>query len=560
MTDRWTRAEERYRQREADRRYRRDDAAWERSARSAPAHDEWDDYDDDTAVIPRYTDDEPAYDEFRSAAGESGAVEPAYADYPEDPDHEQPTARGRRSAAAAGRPARTESAARPRGSGKPRPSGRTADGGRTRSAAGRARAEGAAGRSRGKGAAGRPERSGRPQPKGRKASRAASRKAAERERRRHTTWVLAAVFVLLLGGAGTFAVMKLTDDFAPAEDFAGPPGPLVVVRVHPGDTASQIAKSMYDKGVVASADAFFEAAVRNSGMNAVQPGYYQIPSRSPAADAVAALLGKNSRVGNLVISEGRQLHDQHDVNTGARKEGIYTKIADASCVGTGAERKCVTYEELDAAGASADLAGLGVPSWAEAAVRAAPDRRRQIEGLIAAGTWDFDPSGSPQQILRELITASAAGYESTGLLQSGANTQLSPYETLIAASLVEREALPQDMPKVARVIINRLKIDQPLQFDSTVNYSLDRTEVATTDSDRATVTPWNTYAMAGLPANPIAAPSLNALRAVENPEPGNWLYFVTIDQKGTTLFTESYAEHLRNIDKAMESGILDSGR
>ncbi|SLH74857.1 secreted solute-binding protein,aminodeoxychorismate lyase-like protein [Mycobacteroides abscessus subsp. abscessus] len=145
-------------------------------------------------------------------------------------------------------------------------------------------------------------------------------------------------------------------------------------------------------------------------------------------------------------------------------------------------------------------------------------------------------------------------------MQSGANTQLSPYETLIAASLVEREALPQDMPKVARVIINRLKIDQPLQFDSTVNYSLDRTEVATTDSDRATVTPWNTYAMAGLPANPIAAPSLNALRAVENPEPGNWLYFVTIDQKGTTLFTESYAEHLRNIDKAMESGILDSGR
>jgi UPF0755 protein len=116
------------------------------------------------------------------------------------------------------------------------------------------------------------------------------------------------------------------------------------------------------------------------------------------------------------------------------------------------------------------------------------------------------------------------------------------------------------MGKVARVIVNRLKVDQPLQFDSTVNYALDTTEVATTDADRARRTPWNTYAMAGLPATPIAAPSAAALRAVEQPEPGPWLYFVTIDKQGTTLFTQSYTEHLRNIDRAMESGILDSGR
>ncbi|WP_267983060.1 endolytic transglycosylase MltG, partial [Acinetobacter baumannii] len=136
-----------------------------------------------------------------------------------------------------------------------------------------------------------------------------------------------------------------------------------------------------------------------------------------------------------------------------------------------------------------------------------------------------------------MVSASAALYESTGLLQSGGETGLTPYESLIAASLFEREALPQDMGKVARVIVNRVKVDQPLQFDSTVNYALDTTEVATTDADRARRTPWNTYAMAGLPATPIAAPSAAALRAVEQPEPGPWLYFVTIDKQGTTLFT-----------------------
>ena len=131
---------------------------------------------------------------------------------------------------------------------------------------------------------------------------------------------------------------------------------------------------------------------------------------------------------------------------------------------------------------------------------------------------------------------------------------------LIAASLIERESLPQDFDKVARVILNRLDVGQPLQFDSTVNYALDETEVATTDADRANPTPWNTYAMAGLPATPIASPSIAALQAVENPAVGPWLYFVTVDQQGTTLFTDSYDEHLRNIEQAMQSGILDSGR
>lgn len=501
MTDRWAQAEERFRRQEADRKYRRDEAAWARASRaqtSAPAagdrDDEWDGWDsyndDDTTVIPVYTDDDPL--------DEADTEPPAKA----------PTKR----------PARTRArAARERG--EKRPAGQRG-----------------------------------------KRSRIASRKAAERKKKRRTLILVGAALALVLVVAVGYAGMKFMNRYTPAEDFAGPPGPLVVVQVRSGDTATQIAETMYDKGIVASSAAFYEAAVQNSAMNTVHPGYYAIPSHSPAVDAVSALVSEESRVGALVVSEGRQLHDQHDVNTGARKEGIYTKIAAASCIGDAADARCVTYEQLEAAGASMDLAALGVPEWAMEAVRQVPDRARQLEGLIAAGTWNFDPTGTAEQILKQLVSESARSYESTGLLQSSGNTGLSPYETLIAASLVEREALPQDMGKVARVIVNRLEIGQPLQFDSTVNYTLDTTEVATTDADRARKTPWNTYAMAGLPATPISAPSLAALSAMENPEPGDWLYFVTIDQKGTTLFTDSYSQHLRNIDRAMESGILDSGR
>ncbi|MEV5832312.1 endolytic transglycosylase MltG [Nocardia sp. NPDC052112] len=527
MTDRWARAEERFRQREAERRYRRNDQAWE-------------DYEDDTTVIPRYTDED--HDEVLAAERSRRAAQ-------------QRPQRAERGEPRRGRPQRDESAPPRRSRGDGLGGGRS---GAASARSGRGRSERGGSRSEER-AESRSERRRSAPSRGRR-SRAASRKAAERKKRRRNIWLMGVLFVALFAGAAVFAGFKLMKMFGAPEDFSGPVGPLVVVQVHPGDTSNQIAEEMQKKGVVASSQAFFQAAVRNSNMNSVQPGYYAIPSHSPSAQAVTALLNKSSRVGNLVVSEGRQLHDQQDVNTGSRKDGIYRKIADASCVGTGTNQKCITYDQLDAAGAGADLTALGVPSWAEQRVRDVPDRSRQLEGLIAAGTWDFDPSGTPEQILKQLVSASARSYESTGLLQSGAETKLNPYQTLIAASLVEREALPQDMGKVARVIVNRLAANQPLQFDSTVNYALDRTEVATTDADRSKRTPWNTYAMPGLPATPISAPSLNALRAVENPEPGTWLYFVTVDKQGTTLFTESYSEHLRNIEKARQSGILDSGR
>ncbi|WP_242676685.1 endolytic transglycosylase MltG [Rhodococcus sp. ABRD24] len=385
------------------------------------------------------------------------------------------------------------------------------------------------------------------------------REAARRKRRGRIIGVLAGA--VLLGGIGAAAI-AVYDQLSggSSADYAGPGGPEVVVEVHAGDTAEQIATAMAAKDVVASESAFYKAALRNDSMSAVQPGFYAVATRIPASEAVSTLVSPSSRVGAIVISEGRQLHDTRDVQTGAVKKGIYTLISEASCLGPVGAQKCITYDELDKAGSGSNLAALGVPDWASARVANVPDRDRQLEGLIAAGSWDFDPTDPPVEILRHLVSSSAENYEATGIKTAGANVGLDPYQMLIVASLVEREALPADFDKVARVVLNRLAVDQPLQFDSTVNYSLDETEVATTDADRARVTPWNTYAMSGLPATPIASPSINALRAVENPAPGDYLYFVTIDKKGSTLFTRSYDEHLANIELARKSGILDSGR
>lgn len=163
-------------------------------------------------------------------------------------------------------------------------------------------------------------------------------------------------------------------------------------------------------------------------------------------------------------------------------------------------------------------------------------------------------------MLTDLITRSAKQYEATDIVTRAKSVGLTPYELVVAASLVEREAPAGEFDKVARVILNRLKEPMRLEFDSTVNYGLPSVEVATSREDRERVTPWNTYAMDGLPQTPIASPSMEAIEAMERPAEGDWLFFVTIDKDGTTVFNRTFDKHLEDTQRAYDSGILDSQR
>ncbi|KUI33823.1 endolytic transglycosylase MltG [Mycobacterium sp. GA-2829] len=343
-------------------------------------------------------------------------------------------------------------------------------------------------------------------------------------------------------------------------DFTGDGVTDVVIQVHDGDSTTAIGQTLHDNNVVATVKAFVDAAEGNSGISAIQPGFYKVRTEIPAANAVDRLIDPQSRVGKLVIPEGRQLDDVSDVKTNDVTEGIFTLISKATCVDLDGQQQCVSAEELKQVAGNANLSVLAVPEWAMPPVRAMGDDHRRLEGLIAPGTWNIDPSAEPQEILANLIRSSGNQYAQSGLLETANAMNLSPYEVLTVASLVQRESKPEDFAKVARVIYNRLAENRTLEFDSTVNYPLDRIEVATTDGDRGQMTPWNTYVRPGLPATPICSPSKPALVAAEQPADGDWLYFVTIDLQGTTLFTRDYNEHLANIELALRNGVLDSAR
>ena len=111
------------------------------------------------------------------------------------------------------------------------------------------------------------------------------------------------------------------------------------------------------------------------------------------------------------------------------------------------------------------------------------------------------------------------------------------------------------MPKVARVIFNRLKRGGSLQMDSTVLYYLGKDGGRVTPTMLKYKTPYNTYLNAGLTPTPICVVSLAALKAVMNPPAGNWLYFTLVSKDGTEAFANTFAEQLANERLAATRGI-----
>ncbi|OBG25208.1 endolytic transglycosylase MltG [Mycobacterium sp. 852002-51057_SCH5723018] len=398
-------------------------------------------------------------------------------------------------------------------------------------------------------------------PPRRRMSRVARNQAERGKRRKRFAGRIALALLVVLMVVVVFVGTRLWNTvFGSGDDYSGGGKRDIVIQIQSGDSTTMVGETLHNQGVIATVRAFVNAAHGNSAITSIQPGFYRLRTEIPAANAVARLADPNSRVGRLVIPEGRQLDDTTDMKTNVLTPGILTLISRATCVDLDGNRRCVSVDDLRAAASNTSPLSLAVPPWAVEPVNELGKDHRRIEGLIAPGTFNVDPSSSAESILTGLISGGAVEYMRSGLLDSAQAMGLSPYDILVVASLVQQESNMQDFPKVAQVIYNRLHAHHTLEFDSTVNYPLDRREVATTDADRAQKTPWNTYVSQGLPATAICSPGVDALRAAEHPEPGDWLYFVTIDGQGTTLFTKDYQQHLANIELAKRNGVLDSTR
>ncbi|GAA1833267.1 hypothetical protein GCM10009836_09260 [Pseudonocardia ailaonensis] len=381
------------------------------------------------------------------------------------------------------------------------------------------------------------------------ARRAQLRERARRRRRRGLVLLLAALVLLGVvfgGGAYLLGSTFFTDDF----DGTGQGD--AVVRVLDGDSTRQIGTMLARRGVVASPEAFTEAASEEKKVLAIQPGYYQVKLRMSGESAVAAMIDPAARVGRLEIRGGTQLDDTRSPD-GAVSPGVISLIAQATCARIDGERRCLAADDLRTTMATADPASLGVPDWAvQDVARAEPNRR--FEGLIAPGIYDVAPGTPAADVWKSLLAVSVAQLEANGLVGTASHDGLAAYQLLVLSSLVEKEAITPDMPKVARVIQNRLSIKQRLELDSTVNYPLDVQALRTTAEARSSGSPYNSYQNTGLPPTPIAAPGKAAIAAALAPAAGPWTFFVRCQKDGTSCFATTLAEHQANVGRAIANG------
>lgn len=342
-------------------------------------------------------------------------------------------------------------------------------------------------------------------------SRAARRRDEHRHRRtrRRRGRLFMLLAVVIVAAVAYFVVPRVIDYFSVA-DYSGPGYGSVSIAVNAGDTTSDIADTLQQKDVVKSAKAFTDAC-GDTKCSGIQPGTYNMRLHMSGSAAVALILDPSSQSAEskLVIPEGATSLDV--MNRLAQILGANSRSAIAS--------------------AMKNAGNLGLPLNYTGTGSGVP---KSAEGFLYPATYQVEPGSSPAKALQAAVSAYLTQDRRTGFADAAKKAHLTPYDALIIASIAQSEAkYAQDMPKVARTILNRIHDGRPLQFDSTSSYAC---KLAGTPADKCIYnqvdSPYNTYSHKGLPPTPIDNPGAPAMAAAVAPAKGDYTYFVNIDGAG----------------------------
>ena len=179
-------------------------------------------------------------------------------------------------------------------------------------------------------------------------------------------------------------------------------------------------------------------------------------------------------------------------------------------------------------------------------------RRHSIEGFLFPATYAFTQKTRAAELVAEQLAAFERAFGGLNL-RYARSKNLTPYDVLVIASMIEKEAVvPAERPLIAAVIYNRLHEHMPLGIDATIRYGLDIPGTKSlTESAIRSSSPYNTRRFRGLPPTPIANPGLASLRAAAHPARVDYLYYVRKPDKRHHFFTADVNAFLR---KACEYG------
>jgi UPF0755 protein len=333
--------------------------------------------------------------------------------------------------------------------------------------------------------------------------RLARREAARRDRTRRRRRILVAAGVVPLLVLAWFLVSV----FQPLE---GSGSGHVTVTIPRSAGVGEIADLLERRGVISSAF-FFEARATVDGRRGdLKPGTYRL-KRDMSFGSVLGILtaGPAQNVVAITVPEGLS---RHEIAPIAARDGLRGAYAAAT---------------------------IGSPLLKPAAYGA--KHARNLEGFLFPSTYDVG-RGSVQALVAKQLAAFKQRFRTVDL-RAARHVNLTPYDVLIIASLVEREAsAARERPLVAAVIYNRLRAGMPLGIDATTRFALGKWSGALTRAELASSSPYNTRNHHGLPPGPIGNPGVAAIQAAAHPARVRYLYYVANPcRPGTHVFTTTAA-------------------
>jgi peptidoglycan lytic transglycosylase G len=317
--------------------------------------------------------------------------------------------------------------------------------------------------------------------------------------------------VLVVGVLGTIYLIYAT---ATGESYQASQGP-VKIEVVKGDTLSSVAEKLERAGAIENAFMFKVRARLDEQSAKIQTGEYTFKASEDDDEILAKLAaGEAAPILAITVPEGLNL------------EQTSQEIAKQSGV------SAAEFEE------AARRTDYGYGFLEDPAIES-------TEGFLFPKKYEFEEGTTAAQMVVRMLEQYLLETQTLEISGAQERLNLTEYELLTVASLIEREASnPEERPLVASVIYNRLRKDMPLQIDATVLYALDRPAEELSFADLKIDSPYNTYGNTGLPPGPICSPGRESLEAAINPAQTDYLYYVLKSNAEEHFFTGNYDRFL----------------
>ncbi|MBI4949766.1 MAG: endolytic transglycosylase MltG [Deltaproteobacteria bacterium] len=326
---------------------------------------------------------------------------------------------------------------------------------------------------------------------------------------------LETIVLLLVMAASLLAVHVYITFYTPASRDSS----VKLVYVQKGASFRVVASNLEKAGVVKDSDSLVWAASLLGAYKKIKAGEYEFMATMTPMEVLEILIKGKVKRHLVTIPEGYNIRE------------VALVLSEAGLVDPDDFVKHATDGKL--------VASLGLEG-------------DTLEGYLFPDTYEFTRGMGADDLIRKMSEKFKAVYFPEFSEQAKRNG-LSMRKVITLASIIEKETgAPEERTLISAVFRNRLKKGIKLQSDPTVIYGIKGFDGNLTRAHLVTKTPYNTYAIYGLPPGPIANPGKESISAALNPASEDYLYFVSRND-GTHFFSKNLKEHNKAVNRFQRS-------